>query len=85
MSLNTEEVVVSLVPSLRLLPRTMDDESAEIELVRFITTKNSNSSVATDMRCIQLEQNLNKTHQISQRMICTWTDSMFTHVQDGCH
>lgn len=43
----------------------MDDEAAEIELVSMLIILRIASHLA------KLEQNLNKTHQISQRMITT--------------
>lgn len=58
-------------------PAIMDDESAEIELVITITSRNLTRSFVTDVRRGQLEQNLNKTRQISQRMICMWTAAVF--------
>ena len=47
-------------------PRRMDDETAEIELVRCPLA----SEHTTPLTPAQLEQNLNKTRQISQRMTC---------------
>jgi hypothetical protein len=49
----------------------MDDESAEIELVRA-----SGDILETELILVQLEQNLNKTRQISQRMTCKCREDM---------
>jgi hypothetical protein len=51
----------------------MDDESAEIELVCYY--KRSVQMLAYKLMN-QLEQNLNKTHQISQRMVCESSSSL---------
>jgi hypothetical protein len=48
----------------------MDDETAEIELVSFCSVPTTYAGLTG--LCGQLEQNLNKTRQISQRMTGMW-------------